>query len=57
MCESLDDNRDYCDYTNLGEQDIVNLVNIIQIYKNEKEFIIGEDPPSNIFYGDPPECK
>ena len=29
-----------------------------EIYKNKKEFIIGEDLPSNIFCGEPPEeCK
>jgi hypothetical protein len=33
MCDQINDTRDYCDYTSIKEKDIVNLVNIINIYK------------------------
>ena len=38
-CEMIEDDSDYCDYTNITENDIANLVNIIRIHKNGKEEI------------------
>jgi len=35
MCEQIDDTRDYCDCTSVREKDILNLVNIIRIYKDK----------------------
>jgi len=35
MCDQLEDERDYCDYTMIEEKDILNLVNIIRIYKQK----------------------
>ena len=37
MCDALGDVRDYCDPTKIGEKDIINLINIIKIYRNQKE--------------------
>jgi len=35
MCDQLQDERDYCDHTTVGEKDIANLVNVIRIYKQK----------------------